>query len=127
MLKVLAGARGLHPVPDTLEEMMAGYAVGHLHEVSMGPGIVEYLKCIDATLEPHGGRFLIHGAQPEVREGERKGALIVIEFPDLDRARAWYESPAYQEILPLRADNSRGDILLVEGAGDDHMATDVLA
>jgi uncharacterized protein (DUF1330 family) len=105
---------------------MAGYAVGHLHEATLGPGIVEYLERIDATLEPYGGRFLIHGAKAEVREGDWKGALIVIEFPDLDQARAWYESPAYQEIIPLRADNSRGDILLVDGAGDDHLATDVL-
>ncbi|MEV0401979.1 DUF1330 domain-containing protein [Actinoallomurus sp. NPDC050550] len=51
----------------------------------------------------------------------------VIEFPDLDKARAWYDSPAYREIIPLRADHSRSAILLIDGAGDDHRATDVLA
>jgi uncharacterized protein (DUF1330 family) len=105
---------------------MAGYAVGHLHEVTMGPQIVEYLKRIDATLEPYRGRFLIHGAKAEVREGNWTGRLIVIEFPDIDQARAWYTSAAYQEIIPLRADNSRGDAILVDGVGDDHVATDVL-
>jgi uncharacterized protein (DUF1330 family) len=106
---------------------MAGYAIGHLHEVTLGPGIVQYLERIDATLEPYGGRFLIHGAKAEVQEGDWAGDLIVIEFPDLNQARAWYESPAYQEIIPLRADNSRGDILLFDGVGDGHLATDILA
>jgi uncharacterized protein (DUF1330 family) len=50
----------------------------------------------------------------------------VIGFPDLAQARAWYESPAYQEIIPLRADNSEGEIILVEGVTEDHRATDVL-
>ena len=106
---------------------MAGYAVGHLHEVELGPQIVAYLERIDATLAPYGGRFVIHGAKADVREGDWSGDLIVIEFPDLDRARAWYESPAYQEILPLRAEHSRGNILLVDGTDADHAATDVLA
>jgi uncharacterized protein (DUF1330 family) len=105
---------------------MAGYAVGHLHEVTMGPGIVEYLQRIDATLEPFQGRFLVHGAEADVREGDWAGALIVIEFPSLEQARGWYTSPAYEEIIPLRADNSRGAILLIDGAGDNHRATDGL-
>jgi hypothetical protein len=41
-------------------------------------------------------------------------------------AAQWYESPAYQAILPLRADNSVGTVLLVDGVDDDHRATDVL-
>ncbi|WP_433178091.1 DUF1330 domain-containing protein [Actinoallomurus sp. CA-150999] len=106
---------------------MAAYAIGHLHDVDLGPAIVEYLERIDATLEPYGGRFAIHGAKADVREGDWSGDLAVIEFPDLDKARAWYDSPAYREIIPLRADHSRSTILLIDGAGDDHRATDVLA
>jgi uncharacterized protein (DUF1330 family) len=102
-----------------------GYAVGHLHRVAVGPEIVQYLERIDATLEPFGGRWIIHGARAEVREGDWSGNLIVIEFPDLDHARAWYESSAYQEILPLRTNNADGDILLIDGAEDGHRAGDV--
>ena len=43
------------------------------------------------------------------------------------QAHAWYKSDAYQEILALRTDNSRSDIILVNGVGPDHRATDVLA
>jgi uncharacterized protein (DUF1330 family) len=106
---------------------MTAYAIGHLTEVRMGPGIVAYLEGIDATLEPYGGRFILHGERPEVKEGHWSGDLIVIAFPDIAAARAWYDSPAYQAILPLRAENSQGAILLVDGTPEDHRATDVLA
>jgi uncharacterized protein (DUF1330 family) len=105
---------------------VSAYAVGHLHDVSMGPAIVAYLEGIDATLAPFGGRFLIHGGKPDVREGAWSGDLIVIAFPDLDRARAWYASPAYRAILPLRTAHSRGAVFIVDGVSDDHRATDIL-
>jgi Domain of unknown function (DUF1330) len=47
---------------------MPAYAIGHLTNVEIGPGIREYLERIDATLAPFEGRFPIHGARPEVRE-----------------------------------------------------------
>lgn len=105
---------------------MKGYVVGVLREVQMGPPIREYLERIDASLEPFGGRFAIHGGDPEYLEGERPGDLIVIEFPDRATARAWYESDAYQALVPLRAENSSGTIMLLEGVDADHVATDIL-
>jgi uncharacterized protein (DUF1330 family) len=53
--------------------------------------------------------------------------VIIIEFPDLAHAARWYESPGYQAILPLRTHHSSGTALLIEGVGDDHHATDILA
>jgi uncharacterized protein (DUF1330 family) len=87
---------------------------------------VEYLERIDATLAPHGGRFIVHGGPADVREGTSPGDVIVIEFPDRAHAAQWYESPAYQAILPLRTNNSVGTALLIDGVDDDHRATDVL-
>jgi uncharacterized protein (DUF1330 family) len=81
------------------EHVMSAFGVAHLRKVTMGPAIVEDLERIDATLEPFGGRFILHGGDVEVLEGNWPGHLVVIEFPDRDRARAWYASPAYQEIL----------------------------
>jgi hypothetical protein len=58
-----------HPVTKSSEELMPAYAVAHMREVTMGPQIVEYLRRIDATLEPFAGRFLVHGGEVEVLEG----------------------------------------------------------
>ena len=106
---------------------MPAYAVAHMRQVTMGPPIVEYLERIDATLAPFDGRFLVHGGQVEVVEGTWPGHLIVIEFPDRARAHAWYHSAAYQQIVALRTDNSRSDVIVAEGIGSDHRATDVLS
>jgi uncharacterized protein (DUF1330 family) len=105
---------------------MPSYAVAHMRSVNIGPAIVEYLARIDATLAPFGGRFLLHGGRPEVLEGTWSGHLIVIEFPDRARARAWYGSAAYQEILSLRIDNSESDTFFIDGVSEGHRATDVL-
>ena len=105
---------------------MNAYAIAHLHSVRVGPDIVQYLERIDATLEPFGGRFIVHGGPVDVREGELAGDMIVIEFPDRERATAWYESAEYQEILPLRTRNAEGIAVLVDGVDPDHRATDVL-
>jgi len=106
---------------------MPAYAVAHMRQVTMGPAVVEYLQRIDATLAPFGGRFIVHGGEVEILEGSWPGFLIVIEFPDRDRASAWYNSAAYQEIVTLRTDNSESDVVMVNGVGSEHKATDVLA
>jgi uncharacterized protein (DUF1330 family) len=93
----------------------------------MGPAVVEYLQRIDDTLAPFGGRFIVHGGEVEVLEGSWPGHLIVIEFPDRARASAWYRSDAYQEIVALRTDNSDSDVVIADGVGREHKATDVLA
>jgi uncharacterized protein (DUF1330 family) len=71
---------------------MPAYAVAHMRRVTMGPAIVEYLERIDATLAPFGGHFTVHGGDFELLEGAWPGNLIVIEFPDREHARAWYNS-----------------------------------
>jgi uncharacterized protein (DUF1330 family) len=107
--------------------IMPSYAVAHMRQVTMGPAVVEYLQRIDATLAPFGGRFIVHGGEVEVMEGNWPGHLIVIEFPDRGQARAWYNSGAYQEIVTLRTDNSESDVIMADGVDSGHKATDVLA
>lgn len=113
-------------IRDHAQQSARGYAIAHLREVRMGPDIVTYLEKIDATLEPYGGRFIVHGGPAQVVEGPWSGDLIVIEFPDREKAAAWYASDAYQAILPLRVRNAEGWAVLVDGVPDGHAATDVL-
>ena len=60
-------------------------------------------------------------------EGTNPGVVVVVEFPDRGAAQAWYDSDAYQHILPLRVDNSRSRALQLDGVEPGHSATDVLA
>ena len=72
--------------------MPAAYAIAHLHDPQVDPDVLEYLERIQTTLDPFGGRFLVHGATVEVREGEWPGTVVVIAFPDVTAARDWYDS-----------------------------------
>lgn len=106
---------------------MTAYAIAHLRDVDLNAEILDYIRRIDATLAPFGGRFLIHGGTPEVMEGPWDGDLVVIAFPDREAAHAWYASPAYQAILPLRTRNSHSATIIVEGAPEGYRAADFLA
>lgn len=76
----------------------------------------DYTAHTESTLEPFGGRFIVRGGAHESIEGDwRPGRLVVIEFPDADAARGWYESERYREILPIRHEASTGSLVLVEG------------
>lgn len=50
------------------------------------------------------------------------GHAVVIAFPDLEAARAWYDSAAYQEIKPLRTRHRPGAVILIEGVSPGHSA-----
>lgn len=101
-------------------------AVARLRSVRMGHDIERYLRNIDATLAPFGGRFLVHGASPEHLEGAWTGDLVIIQFPSREAARSWYTSPAYRAILPFRTENSHSDVILVDTVDAEHRATDIL-
>lgn len=111
---------------STPHDAVAAYAVAHLRNVAMGPDIEAYLAAIDDTLAAYQGRFLVHGGRTEVLEGDWDDDVIIIAFPDRERAAAWYRSDAYQRILPLRLRNAEGTAFLIDGVPDDHVATDVL-
>jgi uncharacterized protein (DUF1330 family) len=106
---------------------MTCYAIGHLRNVKMGTEIVSYLEGIDATLAPFNGRFVIHVGQKHMLEGSFTDDVIVIAFPDLERARSWYASPAYRDLLGLRTRNADGTVFLIDGVDDAHRATDILS
>lgn len=103
-----------------------GYAVAFLSDVRIGPEILRYIEQIEATFEPFGGEWVVHGSQPEIAEGDWRGDLVVIGFPSIVAARDWYASPAYQEILELRSRHSDSVALLVEGVRDGYRAEETL-
>ncbi len=103
-----------------LGSMNPAYALAHLRTPTLNDDVVEYLERIQETLDPFGGRFAVHVPTLEVLEGEWPGTLVILAFPGIDDARAWYASPAYQAILHLRTDHIEGTTLLVEGVAPDY-------
>jgi len=103
---------------------MNTYLINHLRipgEVPNAEGL-DYLEKVEATFRPYGGRWLVLGQHDEVLEGAWPGSGVLMEFPDRNAAHDWYHSPAYQEILHLRTDNTDNtisDVILVDQVDSD--------
>ncbi|RJT34962.1 DUF1330 domain-containing protein [Mesorhizobium waimense] len=69
-----------------------------------------------ASIALHGGRYLVRGGAVERLEGNwDPGPLIIVEFPDMERARRWYLSAEYAAALELRDAALSRNLILVEG------------
>jgi uncharacterized protein (DUF1330 family) len=82
------------------------------------PGLLDqYVAKVVPTIESHQGRVLAFDEKPEVVEGTiEPPRTVVLEFPSMAAFHAWYDSPEYQEILPLRLKSTRGTLVVAKGA-----------
>jgi uncharacterized protein (DUF1330 family) len=94
---------------------MKTYLINHLRIPGDIPNetALSYLEQVEATVAPHGGKFLAMGAG-DVTEGAWPGSVVLMEFPSREAATAWYRSAQYQAILPLRTRNSISDIVFID-------------
>lgn len=75
-----------------------------------------YAEEAPRSLIPFNGQYVIRGGKAEAVEGPApKGYIVVIGFDSLEKARAWYYSPAYEAIKPIRQRTTKSRILIVEG------------
>ena len=95
---------------------MAAYVVVDV-EVHDPERYREYTSQVPDTLTPFGGKFLVRGGKVEAMEGSwQPQRAVILEFPSVEQARAWYSSPTYQAILPIRQRNAKTNFLaIVEG------------
>ena len=82
-------------------------------------GIKPYSARVASTFEPFGGRFIVRGGEVSPLEGEApKGRLVVIAFESMEKAQAWYDSPAYRDLRPIRQKSGRSRTFIVEGTAN---------
>ena len=93
---------------------MSAYVIVEL-EVTDQEEYAAYVPLATASVERHGGRFLVRGGEYEVIEGEWSPRMVVLEFESLDAVRRWYHSVDYQECLQMRLRSSKGRMIAVEG------------
>jgi len=68
-----------------------------------------------AEFGKHGFVPLVAYGRMEALEGEAPDGIVLVKFPTMDDARAWYESDAYQDALPLRKSGAEWRAVLVDG------------
>lgn len=94
---------------------MPAYVVAEI-EVEDPARYEEYKKLAPAAIAAYGGRYVARGGRTEVLEGPwSPKRLVIVEFPSLERAREWWDSPEYAPAKGLRQACSRAKMIVVEG------------
>ena len=98
---------------------MTAFAFSQITEVIDPEGFREYRLRAVETLEKYGGKYY-GGVVTKQADGEwlpegMPYGLAAFEFPTMDRLKAWYYSPEYQELIELRHATARGAIVFAEG------------
>ena len=96
---------------------MAAYVIVDI-EVTDPATYEEYKRLAPPTVALHGGRYLARGGTTEVLEGSwTPNRLIILEFEDLARARAWVDSAEYRPARSLRQRSASSNMVILEGVG----------
>lgn len=76
----------------------------------------DYKKLTPASLVPYDGKFIVRGGKTETLEGDwLPGRIVVLEFPDAGKAKAWWSSAGYAPAKAIRQSASVTKMILVEG------------
>ena len=91
---------------------MSACVIGHI-TVRDADKWAQYRAQVPATLAPWGAELLFRGQRAAVLSGEHPHTdTVVIRFPDLTAVDAWYASPAYQALIPLRRQAADLDLVV---------------
>jgi uncharacterized protein (DUF1330 family) len=75
-----------------------------------------YKKMVPPSLEKFGGRFVVRGGQVHTMEGSwAPRRFVMVEFPSVEQAKAWWASPEYAEAKALRQATAESQLIIVEG------------
>jgi uncharacterized protein (DUF1330 family) len=95
---------------------MKAYLVGFFKITDPKKYHAEYVKPALALIAKHGGTPLIIADECMVKEGRLPdGRFVVIEFPDMQAAEAFYSDPDYQPIKPVRQALTQSILAFVQG------------
>ena len=76
----------------------------------------DYKKLTPASISAYGGRFIVRGGKAELIEGKQEPKrIVVLEFENSERAKAWWNSPEYNDAKKLRYATAESRMILIEG------------
>jgi len=94
---------------------MSAYMIVEV-KINDSPKYEEYKKLTPESLRPYGGKFIVRGGKAELIEGEEEAnRIVVLEFENREKAKAWWNSPLYNEAKKIRQGAAKTRMILVEG------------
>ncbi len=94
---------------------MAAYVVVFRDEMKNPDQYAAYGQKAMASFAGHDAKVLVANGAVIPLEGEAPNGVVVIEFPTVEAAKAWYYSPAYQAAVGERLAATTGRAVIAEG------------
>jgi uncharacterized protein (DUF1330 family) len=95
--------------------MPKGYWIAHV-DVQNPDAYKNYVSANGVAFAKFGGRFLVRGGKTHTMEGDwSPRRLVVVEFPSVEQATAWWSSAEYAEAKALRQATSASQLIIAEG------------
>ncbi len=94
---------------------MAAYIIVDV-DVKDAQAFEAYKQPTAASVAQYGGRYIVRSSDYEVLEGNwHPTRLVLLEFPSVETAKRWYESPEYRRVMPIRLQHAVSHMILVDG------------
>ncbi len=94
---------------------MSAYLIARV-EISDPEQYSTYIAAAPAVVEQYGGRFVVRGGEVTTLEGPAGDARwVVVEFPSIEAAQTFYDSPEYTAARALRAGAADGEFVVLDG------------
>jgi uncharacterized protein (DUF1330 family) len=118
VLAVLAGVSigvaGAEAIRAQQARVPPAYVIAEV-DVTDPASMQKYAARVPETLAAFDGRDLVRGGRTQALEGEPPKRIVVIAFNSAQKARGWYDSPAYEAIKPIRQRAAKSRLFIVEG------------
>jgi uncharacterized protein (DUF1330 family) len=114
MAGVLIGIAAAKAIHSQQVKAPPAYIVGEV-DVTDPATFQKYAEKVPETLAPFYDHYLVRAGKTQPLEGEPPKRIVVIAFASAEKARKWYDSPAYEAIKPIRQSSAKSRIFIVEG------------
>ena len=85
-------------------------------QVTDPDGFKQYLSALPGTLAPYKVRTLTRSSAVALDSSTPPaGSFVIIAFNSMDDVKAWWNSSAYQSIIPLREKSAKTIVYAVQG------------
>jgi uncharacterized protein (DUF1330 family) len=114
LVGVSIGVAGAEVIHAQQAKVAPGYVIAEV-EVTDPATIQKYVAKLPETLAPFNHHYVVRGGTTQSLEGEPPKGIVIIAFDSAEKARQWYESPAYEAIKPLRLSAATSRLFIAEG------------
>jgi uncharacterized protein (DUF1330 family) len=115
LVGILLGIAGTRAIHAQQAKTAPGYIIAEV-EVTHPDALKEYAEKGPAIVASFNGHYVVRGGPVQSLEGEPpKGSVVVIAFDSVEKAREWYDSPAYKAIRQIRQDATHSRLFIAQG------------